>query len=45
MGGQWKDLAVDPEGADAELMAALDGRSQCVRIMCGDLAKIAPRDW
>jgi len=25
MGGKRKDLTVDPEGADAELMAALDG--------------------
>src|SRR3954471_19159915 len=44
MGGEGKDLAVHPEGADAELVAALDRGGQRIGIMGGDLPQIASRD-
>ncbi len=45
MGGEGKDLAVDPEGADAELVAALDGGGQRIGIVRRNLSEVSPRDW
>src|SRR4029079_19075996 len=44
MGGEGKDLAVDPEGADAELVAALDGGRQRLGIVRRNLGEVSPRD-
>jgi hypothetical protein len=40
MGGEWKDLTVYAKGADAELMAALDGRGKRIRVVRRDFSQV-----
>jgi hypothetical protein len=44
MSGQRKNLAVHAKGTNAELVAPLDGRGQCIRVVRGDIRQVCRRD-